>query len=266
MSLNTNKPSYSVLTYIIGDYEVEHPILEKDPEAEYILVTDNVNITSDTWEVQFVENTHPEDPFDLCYKIRFNPFDYVHTDIVVRIDGSLGVEGSFAPIIKKFNDERYDIALEFHPVRQTLVEEYTTWVQERGYNLEQANTILNFLAQSEGYDVRNYKGLYQGGFCIQRNDRVSNNINRMTLALLKYLAPADKQVERLDQTIFSFIINKYFSDIKIMWWDERLFFSQFIQFYHHNTNTPREFTSVKDLCKPFAFNKPYHGQYRPEDF
>ena len=152
---------YSVLTYIIGDYECVHEIKEKDPEAEYILVTDNVNLTSDTWEVLVVDNPHPEDNFDLCYKIRFNPFDYVHTDIVVRIDGSMQVNQSLAPIIKKFEDEKYDIALLFHPTRSTLIEEYTAWVQQRGYNMEQANAVLNFLAAFEGYDVKNYKGLYQ---------------------------------------------------------------------------------------------------------
>ena len=37
---------YSVLTYIIGDYEKVHEIKEKSPNAEYILVTDNKELTS----------------------------------------------------------------------------------------------------------------------------------------------------------------------------------------------------------------------------
>lgn len=257
---------YSVLTYIIGNYEIEHPIKEKDPEAEYVLVTDNPNLTSSTWEIKLVENQHPEDPFDLCYKIRFNPFDYVHTDIVVRIDGSMQVNKSLAPIIKKFNEERYDIALLFHPTRTTLYDEYVAWVQQRQYPVEQANTVLNFLAQYEGYDVKNYKGLYQYNFMIQRNNKVNNDLNRMTLALLKYLAPVGKQVERVDQTIGSFIVNKYFNQMKIMWWDERLCHSQFFTWYAHGSNNPFAFGGVKDLCKPFAFNKPYHNQNRPDDY
>lgn len=42
---------YSILTYIIGDYEFPREILEKDPDTEYILVTDNPKIKSDTWTV-----------------------------------------------------------------------------------------------------------------------------------------------------------------------------------------------------------------------
>ena len=41
---------YSVLTYIIGDYEIVHEVKEKSPNAEYILVTDNPNIKSDTFD------------------------------------------------------------------------------------------------------------------------------------------------------------------------------------------------------------------------
>ena len=101
---------------------------------------------------------------------------------------------------------------------------------------------------------------------IQRNTKVNNDLNRMTFALLKYLAPTGKQIDRLDQTIGSFIINKYFSNMRIMWWDERLCHSQFFTWYPHNSNTPYQFGGVETLCKPFAFNKQYHGTYRPQDF
>lgn len=257
---------YSVLTYIIGDYECVHEIKEKDPEAEYVLVTDSVNLTSDTWEVKYITNQHPEDNFDLLFKIRYNPFDYVSNDVVVKIDGSMEVNKSLQPIVKKFNEERYDIALLFHPTRSTLLEEYTAWVQIRGYDIEQANKVLNFLAAFEGYDVKNYKGLYQYNFMIQRNTKVNEDLNRMTYALIKYLAPAGKQIDRLDQTVGSFVINKYFNNMKIMWWDERICHSKFFTWYAHNSNTPYAFGGVKDLCKPFAFNKPYHNQNRPDDY
>ena len=39
---------YTVITYIFGNYEKVHEVLEKDPEADYVLVTDNPNLHSDT--------------------------------------------------------------------------------------------------------------------------------------------------------------------------------------------------------------------------
>ena len=260
---------YSVLTYVIGDYECVHEIKEKDPEAEYILVTDNVNLTSSTWEV-LVDEELSGTAFNKVFQIRYFPWKYVNTDIVVKIDGSMEVNKSLAPIIKKFEDEHHQMALLFHPTRQTLYDEYVAWCQIRGYEVDQANKVLSFLAQFEGYDVKNYKGLYQLNFSIQRNDKINNDINRMTYALIKYLAPnttnIDNDIDRLDQTVFSFVMNKYFNQANVMWWDERLCHSKFFTWYQHNSNTPYNFGGVETLCKPFCFNKQYHNQYRPDDF
>jgi hypothetical protein len=46
--------NYSILTYIIGDYEVLREIkynIKDYPHIEHICVTDNPNLKSDTWKV-----------------------------------------------------------------------------------------------------------------------------------------------------------------------------------------------------------------------
>ncbi len=257
---------YSVLTFIVGDYELVHEVKEKDPDAEYVLVTDNPNLTSETWEVKVVDNPHPEDPFDLCFHIRYNPFDYVSNDIVVRVDGSMGVNMPLGKIVDKFAKDGYDRALLFHPTRATIYDEYVAWVQNRKYNIEQANRVLSFLAQFEGYDVKNYKGLIQMNFEILRKNRINSTLNHMVETFIKYLAEPSKQVERVDQTIFSFVAQKYFPNLNIMFFDERICHSQYFTWYPHASNTPFAFGGVKDLNKPYYLNKPYHGQFKPSDF
>ena len=207
---------YSVLTYNVGGYEILHELEYKDNDVEYVYVTDDRSITSSTWNVVYVDNPHPEDNFELCYQIRFNPFDYVHSDIVIRIDGSMVVCGNLDKLVEEFNRKDYDIMLEIHPTRSTMYDEYLTWCKVRSYPIEQANKCLNFIAGMEGYDIKKYKGLYQYNFMIQRKNKVNMDINRMTLATIKYLAPEGKQIDRLDQTIGSFIINKYFNNIKVI--------------------------------------------------
>ncbi len=207
---------YSVLTYNVGGYEVLHELEYKDDDVEYIYVTDDKTITSSTWNVVYVKNEHPEDNFDLCYKIRFNPFDYVHSDIVIRIDGSMVVCGNLDKLVEEFNRKDYDIMLEIHPSRSTMYDEYLAWCQTRNYPIEQANKCLSYMAALEGYDVKGYNGLYQYNFMIQRKNRVNMLLNEMTLTTLKYLAADDKQIERIDQTIGSFILNKYFNNIKVI--------------------------------------------------
>ena len=88
---------YTVLTYIFGGYEQVHEIEEKDPEAEYLLITDDPNLKSDTWQVLH----HPMPDMSLfarCYQVRFHPFRFAHTPMVVRVDGSIKIKKPLIPI------------------------------------------------------------------------------------------------------------------------------------------------------------------------
>lgn len=38
-------------------------------------------------------------PFERCFRVRYNAFDYVNTDTCVTIDGSMEVCGSLDPIV-----------------------------------------------------------------------------------------------------------------------------------------------------------------------
>ncbi|MBQ3414526.1 MAG: hypothetical protein IJH39_04095 [Clostridia bacterium] len=249
------KKNYAVLTYNIGGYELMKEIKEKSPNANYYYVTDDRTLTSSTWEMIYVDNPHPEDNFDLCYDIRFNPFKYVKEDIVIRIDGSMKVIGNTDELIDMFNAGNYDISLCIHPGRNTMFEEYKTWCACRGYKPEQANRCLSYMANMEGYDVVNYKGLYQYNFMIQRKNKVNLDLNRMTLAVLKYLAEDGKQIERIDQTIGSFILNKYFAgNINVMAVDQRIAFSKYFEWYAHHSNM--KFGKAGNLIQPYLFNQP----------
>lgn len=250
--MNKN-PDYSVLTYNIGGYEILHEVEEPSERAEYIYVTDDRSITSSTWNVVYVDNPHPEDPFDLCYKIRFNPFDYVHTDVVVRIDGSMIVKKPLDKIVDDFNAGNWDISLCIHPTRSVLYDEYVAWVVQRGYPVEQANKVLSFLSSMEGYDVKNYRGLYQYNFMIQRNNKANNDLNMMTLAFMRYLAPDGKCVERLDQTLGSFVLNKYFNGLNVLPVGEDLFHSEYLSWCAHGTDTPLRFEGKTST--PYLFGR-----------
>lgn len=85
-----NNKKYSVLCYIINGYEDVKEIIQKDPDVEYILVTDDKNLKSNTWTVVYDENLLAfSSIFDRCYAIRFNIFKYCHTPICVYIDGNV---------------------------------------------------------------------------------------------------------------------------------------------------------------------------------
>ena len=258
------KYKYSVLTYNIGGYEILHELEYKDDDVEYVYVTDDRSITSSTWNVVYVDNPRPEDNFDLCYQIRFNPFDYVTTDIVIRIDGSMSVVGNLDYLIDYFNKNNYDICLEMHPTRMNQYDEYVAWVQQRNYPIEQANKVLSFMAMAEGYDVKKNIGLYQYNFMIQRKNKINLDLNRMTLALCKYLAPEGKEIDRLDQTIGSFIINKYFNKLKVLPVSQGIAISgKYFKWYAHNSNKQLSVGNF-EYCQPFLFGESINTIYMME--
>ena len=247
------KPKYSVLTYIFNNYEVVHEIQKKDPEAEYILVTDNPELKSKTWNVFYDGSLLNKSPFDKCYEVRFHPFRYVNTDTVVRIDGSIGIKDSLRPVVDTFKKENADRCMMIHPQRNTMQDEYDVWVRTRAYPLAQSAKCL-MLMEHLGYDL-GYKGLFQGCFEIQQKSEKNDLVNNLTFSLLKYLG-VDGKIERLDQTVYSFVINHLFSDrLHIMPVSEDLITnSDLMTWFYHNSITP--IPNDKSKIQPMMFNKP----------
>lgn len=243
---------YTVLTYIFGGYEKVHEVLRKDPEAEYLLITDDPDLKSSTWEVIYAHELEGLSVFDKCYKVRFFPFKYAHTDIVVRVDGSIGITSPMGEIVDAVISGDYDRCLMIHPSRNTMYDEYHAWVVMRRYPKEQATKCMNMM-QRLGYDF-DYKGLYQFGFEVVRNNRVNNELNTITYDLLKYLGDDDK-IERVDQTVFSFVANALFSErLKVLPVSEAIITDgRWMQWYAHGTVNP--LLRNLRMIKPYLFNR-----------
>lgn len=244
------KPSYSVLTYIFNNYEKVHEVVEKDPEAEYLLVTDDPNLTSETWNVIY-DPMPGHSPFGRCYEVRFHPFRYAHTNFVIRVDGSIEIRKSLEPVIDIFRDGSFDRCLMIHPHRNLMADEYDTWIRTRGYPVEQARRCLNMM-QRMGYDLT-YRGLYQGCFEVQYKNEVNQEINDLTFGLLALLG--NGKIERIDQTITSFVLNRFYDHINVLAVSENIVTDgDLMQWYYHNSDKP---IKKETTIEPILFNKKY---------
>lgn len=246
-----SKPKYTVLTYIFNNYEIVQEVLEKDPEAEYILVTDDPKLKSNTWTIIYDASIANLPTFEKCYHVRYHPFLYANTDIVIRIDGDIEIRKSLAGIIKEFNVHNYDRCLMIHPSRNTFKSELAIWVKVRGYSQEAMDRQLE-LMQQMGYAL-NYKGLFECSFEIVRNNSVNADINKLIYLLLKYLGRGT--IERMDQCIFSFVINHFFKNkVHVLPVSETIITNgELMQWYRHHSKDPsRSVVSTK----PFMFNEP----------
>lgn len=203
------KYRYSILTYNFGGYEIMREVVHPKDDVEYVYVTDDRNLTSKTWKIIVDESLEGLSPFDKCYSVRFNPFKYVSSDICIRVDGSIVVDGNADGLIEKFEEGNYDMACVAHRYRDNMVDEYDAWVRLRGYAPEQARRCLTYIT-SHGYDL-NTKGMFECGFIVQKRNDICKQINKKTFEVLKELGNG-KEIERNDQTIFTFVVYNWFKD------------------------------------------------------
>ena len=245
------KKRYTVLTYIFNHYEKVHEVVEKDQEADYVLITDDPQLKSETWRVVYDPMLDTYSPFGKCYDVRFHPFRYAKTPIVVRIDGSVEVRRSLKPIVDEFERGKYDRCVMIHPHRNLMRDEYDVWIKTRRYPAEQAQRCMKAMERM-GYNL-SQRGLIQGCFEVVRNTAVNHDLNDMTFGLLALMG--NGRIERLDQTVTSFVLQRFFPKMKLMCVSESIITDgQLMQWYIHNSDRPIPLKS--DEVQPYLFGKP----------
>ena len=241
---------YTVLTYIFNGYEKVHEVVEKDPDADYVMVTDDPNLKSETWRVVY-EPMGTLSPFAKCYTVRFHPFRYADTNIIVRVDGSIGINKPLKPIVDEFERGKYDRCLMIHPHRNTLPDEYNVWCRTRGFSIRQAAKCMKALERM-GYDLRQ-QGLYQGCFEVLRDNETNNAINDLVFGLLCLMGTGS--IERIDQTVTSAVINRFYSSMKVLPVSEDIITDgHLMQWYFHKSDNP--IPHKTDLIVPVFAGKP----------
>lgn len=245
------KYKYSVVTFVFGTYEKLREIGEVEEDVEYICVTDNENLKSDTWNVIIDHDLDGKGVFDKCFSVRYNLFKYCHSDVCVRIDGSIKIHKSITPLVEKFINSGDDACFLIHPYRNNLIVEYNTWIKYRKFPRERAEKHVNFL-RSIGYDF-NKKGMIQLNFSINKRGKLTDDIDRVMYAIQKYLGD-EQDIDRLDQTVISAVLDRFFPNIKIFAVGEDILHSEYMTWYGHNNDTPIGF-APEYMCEPYICGK-----------
>lgn len=249
---------YSVLTYNFGDYELLHEIDEKDPDAEYIVVTDRDDLVSDTWEIVKWKGEDWMNGFDkVCY-VRYHCFEFCNTDICVKLDGSIKIKKSFKDIIDKFEENRHDTALVVHPFNRCAFHEYYVWVNVvNRYPREQALRCMAILSALDRENKHGDDSIFQLNFFIQRKNMLNDSINKAVYSLNSLLGANTGHQDRIDQITFSFVVNNWFSSaLNCMFLSERLTTDGiYMQWFMHNSSEQKVYNADVTDC-PKAFGKP----------
>ncbi len=238
---------YTVLTYIMGNYERVHEIKDKSPRARYLLITDREDLTSDTWEI-ICDKSLQGSAINKTRHVKWHPWNYTDDEVVLMIDGSVGVNGPLDDIIDAFHG--HDLCMMIHPERNTVKSELESWIDWRGLNPNDAEKQLTFIEMT-GYNLTGYRGLYQGCFRIMRR-RPQVMMWLETVAGLLMVSGKNGEYATPEQVLSSFALNKFFRHIPVMWVSERLIDSKYMTWYFHNSDIS---FAHKELITPYAFNE-----------
>lgn len=230
-----NKKRYTVMTYLFGGYENLKEIDKKDEDADYVCITDNPELTSETWRIVPVVNDGEMGGFEKTLYVRYHPFLFCDTDIVITVDASVKIFDSLKPMVDDFENGKYDYAVMPHSVRSNLLDEYNAWIQMRQYNIEQAFDNCRFF-EKFFYPLHGEKdGLIQATAIIQRKCPVVSAIDELSFRICKFLVPVG--IERIDQIVLTFVLNAFFKEVPIMFFAEDCIHSSLMQ-WHDHAGTP----------------------------
>ena len=156
-------------TCITGDYDNVNEIENKEKGIDYYLFTNNHNITSDTWNVIYIEN----EGFDnqrLSRKIKMlgHPDINDKYDVFVWMDASVVWKDSILSFVEKYLKKNNFVAFK-HSYRNCIYDEANECVRMRKDTKESITKHVRFL-RKEGYP-ENY-GLCEMTVFIRRKDEL----------------------------------------------------------------------------------------------
>ena len=228
---------YSVYTFIFGkDYEKLREIAHPDPEAEYICITDNENLHSDTWQIICTDLGIPDAEYTgtntairRSYRARWTWYKYTHNDIVVIMDGSVTIANDLQPLIHRIST--YDAMILTHLSRNTIAQEYKAWISLR--NLDEKYMHI-FADAVKPFDIYTDKGLFATTTMIMNRNQQCIDLSNSVMQALKTISNDE---DRVDQIYLSYLLNtKFFNTLDICFTTFDYLYRTYFNVYAHNSD------------------------------
>lgn len=246
---------YSILQYNLGKYEpFREPLCEIPSNCEYVYVTDDNSIKSSKIKIVYFRRKD-KSLLEDCSYIKYHLFDFVNADVCFYIDSCKQMTKPIDPIVERFISNNCDIAVNIHGSRHNLIEELILWNKYRNIPKDAILKEAKFM-ESLGYDF-NYKSMFQGTSRIETKKQIVQEAMDLVHSAKCLVSDIDR-FERVDQVLYSFVLNKYYSDkLNVLAYSSRLHNSKYFRNLIHGTNTISEDRDFNDpyLDEGFVFDK-----------
>lgn len=228
---------YSILTFNFGNYDLIREPFSISDNVECVMVTDCVNLPSNSkWKFKRIPSEYINaSGFTKSFYVRYHPFEFVNNDICLVIDGSVQILKSPDPLIDDFMASGSDICLSVNRLCNPFNDEYDWFVNKRHYDREQCAKNMA-MTMALGYS-KSYKGYFEAGVKIVMNSMKTSKLHTCVWNILNYISPSKMNIDRLDQTILSGVVNFKLPDLTIFPISRQVIKSDYLMWMNHGKNT-----------------------------
>lgn len=139
-------------TVLVGGYDQLNEVPKKLAGWDYICFTDNPEATSDTWEIQLLENPLNLDPVRLSrhYKINNHLVDNSY-DLSVYVDASFRIRGNLDCFLAHAIVKENSLSMLLHPFHHSLAQEFEACIALGKDNEDTLRSQCEFYVNQQGF-------------------------------------------------------------------------------------------------------------------
>lgn len=214
-----------VYTCITGNYDDIVEVTNKEENIEYICITNNKQLKSNTWNVKYIDEKI--DNWTLARKVKIEPFNYLPKhDVSIWIDGAIKINKKISEFLDKECElDKYDMVGFKHQFRNCIYDEISACVDMRKETIENANRLFDFLKKQK-YPENN--GLIESTVLIRKNN---NDVKKLMSLWFDMII----NYSRRDQLSFNYCLWK--NPIKVKMLDMWVFDCKYFKHMGHKNKS-----------------------------
>ena len=226
---------YSIITCLFGNYDTLKDPEEIDNNAEYICITDRIDLQSNVWKFVYDDelNNYELDiqkSFVIKYKKLFTYIDS-NSEYVIRLDASIQIHKSLYNIIKYIDDNNYDCCLMLHPERNDMIDEYNEWESLRQHDKKFKDIFIREMSKQQ-FNI-NYTGLVETTFQVYK---VNQKIKFLVEDISNIIEKTTNFTDNNDQCYYTYVLSNYIKYLNILYVNRQIISSDYMDLCFHYVN------------------------------
>ncbi|MDF0533018.1 DUF616 domain-containing protein [Shewanella sp. A32] len=161
-----------VYTVIFGGYDTLNDFDFTPTDVDYVCITDDPNLQSNSWKIVYVEKESIEDPILLNRMYKFFPYKFFEYSESIYLDGNISVKSDLNFIFDKYLSLG-DIAIPKHPFRTCIYQEAKECISIGKADSQQVNSQMSKY-KYEGFP-QNF-GLFENNIIVRRHSKLVINL------------------------------------------------------------------------------------------